>query len=55
MGPPATMKPPKRPGLGGIGRRIILSANHFPVKISTGKLHHYDVEVKENVTAVLKR
>ena len=55
IAPVSTMKPPKRPGFGEIGRKIFLSANHFPVKISIGKLYHYDVEIKENVTAVLKR
>ncbi|OAF70228.1 Protein argonaute 1 [Intoshia linei] len=36
---------PKRPDHGSNGRRILLRANHFRVKMPTGIIHHYDVQI----------
>ncbi|XP_014671419.1 PREDICTED: protein argonaute-2-like isoform X2 [Priapulus caudatus] len=33
---------PKRPGVGKVGRRIVLRANHFALKIPDSYLQHYD-------------
>lgn len=44
--PPVSRKAlrlPARPGYGSIGRRCIVRANHFLVKVADNDLHHYDV------------
>uniref|UniRef100_A0A1X7VUD3 Uncharacterized protein n=1 Tax=Amphimedon queenslandica TaxID=400682 RepID=A0A1X7VUD3_AMPQE len=39
--------PPPRPGVGTLGRPIVLQTNHFPIKFPTkGELYHYDVTLK---------
>uniref|UniRef100_A0A162A543 Piwi domain-containing protein n=1 Tax=Daucus carota subsp. sativus TaxID=79200 RepID=A0A162A543_DAUCS len=51
--PPASSKAtrlPVRPGYGREGRRCIVRANHFLVKVADNDLHHYDVTIKPEVT-----
>lgn len=51
--PPASSKSvrlPGRPGFGREGRRCIVLANHFLVKVADNDLHHYDVTIKPEVT-----
>lgn len=46
-GPPATLfQPPRRPGLGTVGKPIRLLANHFQVQIPKIDVYHYDVDIK---------
>ena len=37
--------PPKRPGLGNVGLRCAVTANHFLVELAERDFHHYDVRV----------
>ncbi|KAK1398330.1 Argonaute [Heracleum sosnowskyi] len=51
--PPASSKAvrlPVRPGYGRAGRKCIVRANHFLVKVADNDLHHYDVTIKPEVT-----
>ncbi|MEQ2248832.1 Protein argonaute-4 [Ilyodon furcidens] len=48
-GPPAPtslFQPPRRPGLGTVGKPIRLLANHFQVQIPKIDVYHYDIEIK---------
>ncbi|XP_072265525.1 protein argonaute-4 [Pyxicephalus adspersus] len=47
-GPPPTnlFQPPRRPGLGTLGKPIRLLANHFQVQIPKIDVYHYDVDIK---------
>ncbi|XP_071810856.1 protein argonaute-2-like isoform X3 [Apostichopus japonicus] len=36
---------PRRPGIGLEGRKILLRANHFQMKIPHGDIYHYDVTI----------
>ncbi|KAB1268104.1 Protein argonaute-4 [Camelus dromedarius] len=46
-GPPASLfQPPRRPGLGTVGKPIRLLANHFQVQIPKIDVYHYDVDIK---------
>lgn len=36
---------PRRPGIGNEGRKILLRANHFQMKIPHGDIYHYDVTI----------
>ncbi|XVE59481.1 hypothetical protein DITRI_Ditri05aG0049300 [Diplodiscus trichospermus] len=38
-------RPPPRPGLGTIGRKCRVRANHFLVEVANKDLHHYDVSI----------
>ncbi|MEQ2161186.1 Protein argonaute-4 [Goodea atripinnis] len=38
--------PPRRPGLGTVGKPIRLLANHFQVQIPKIDVYHYDIEIK---------
>ncbi|OBS80899.1 hypothetical protein A6R68_20907, partial [Neotoma lepida] len=45
--PPASLfQPPRRPGLGTVGKPIRLLANHFQVQIPKIDVYHYDVDIK---------
>nr|AAN75581.1 argonaute 4 protein [Mus musculus] len=47
LGPPASLfQPPRRPGLGTVGKPIRLLANHFQVQIPKIDVYHYDVDIK---------
>lgn len=49
IGPPAPtslFQPPRRPGLGTVGKPIRLLANHFQVQIPKIDVYHYDIEIK---------
>uniref|UniRef100_A0A4W3HCY2 Argonaute RISC component 4 n=1 Tax=Callorhinchus milii TaxID=7868 RepID=A0A4W3HCY2_CALMI len=49
VGPPATtslFQPPRRPGLGTVGKPIRLLANHFQVQIPKIDVYHYEVDIK---------
>uniref|UniRef100_A0A8C2RM98 Eukaryotic translation initiation factor 2C 4 n=1 Tax=Capra hircus TaxID=9925 RepID=A0A8C2RM98_CAPHI len=39
-------QPPRRPGLGTVGKPIRLLANHFQVQIPKIDVYHYDVDIK---------
>lgn len=41
--------PPRRPGVGKIGRPCVVRANHFPVKLTEKAFHHYDVSISPEV------
>ena len=45
-----SVRPPKRPGFGTVGRRIALRANFFRLTFSPKLtcLYHYDVEITPN-------
>ncbi|ELW65988.1 Protein argonaute-4 [Tupaia chinensis] len=46
-GPPANLfQPPRRPGLGTVGKPIRLLANHFQIQIPKIDVYHYDVDIK---------
>ncbi|XP_025781965.1 protein argonaute-4 [Puma concolor] len=46
-GPPSSLfQPPRRPGLGTVGKPIRLLANHFQVQIPKIDVYHYDVDIK---------
>lgn len=46
-GPPTSLfQPPRRPGLGTVGKPIRLLANHFQVQIPKIDVYHYDVDIK---------
>uniref|UniRef100_A0AAQ5WX84 EIF2C 4 n=1 Tax=Amphiprion ocellaris TaxID=80972 RepID=A0AAQ5WX84_AMPOC len=48
-GPPAPtslFQPPRRPGLGTVGKPIRLLANHFQVQIPKIDVYHYDIDIK---------
>lgn len=48
-GPPSGSPPaficPRRPNIGSEGRLILLRANHFPITMPRGFLHHYDITI----------
>uniref|UniRef100_A0A3B5BNJ0 Argonaute RISC component 4 n=1 Tax=Stegastes partitus TaxID=144197 RepID=A0A3B5BNJ0_9TELE len=49
IGPPAPtslFQPPRRPGLGTVGKPIRLLANHFQVQIPKIDVYHYDIDIK---------
>lgn len=47
LGPPTSLfQPPRRPGLGTVGKPIRLLANHFQVQIPKIDVYHYDVDIK---------
>ena len=39
------LRPPERKTLGSLGRKILLSANHFAVVIKNPSVFHYDVDI----------
>uniref|UniRef100_A0A8C8UCQ5 Protein argonaute N-terminal domain-containing protein n=1 Tax=Peromyscus maniculatus bairdii TaxID=230844 RepID=A0A8C8UCQ5_PERMB len=43
---PVLFQPPRRPGLGTVGKPIRLLANHFQVQIPKIDVYHYDVDIK---------
>lgn len=43
--PAHNVKFPRRPDEGKDGKRIEVFANHFEVRLPTGKMYHYDVEI----------
>uniref|UniRef100_A0A671N719 Protein argonaute-4-like n=1 Tax=Sinocyclocheilus anshuiensis TaxID=1608454 RepID=A0A671N719_9TELE len=43
---PALFQPPRRPGLGTVGKPIRLLANHFQVQIPKIDVYHYDIDIK---------
>lgn len=48
-GPPAPtslFQPPRRPGLGTVGKPIRLLANHFQVQIPKIDVYHYEIDIK---------
>ncbi|KAF3455136.1 hypothetical protein FNV43_RR05584 [Rhamnella rubrinervis] len=52
--PPASSKSvrfPRRPGFGTVGRKIVVRANHFLVEVADRDLHQYDVSIKPEVTS----
>ncbi|KAK2500298.1 hypothetical protein MC885_021305, partial [Smutsia gigantea] len=44
--PTSLFQPPRRPGLGTVGKPIRLLANHFQVQIPKIDVYHYDVDIK---------
>uniref|UniRef100_A0A8C9YFU0 Argonaute RISC component 4 n=1 Tax=Sander lucioperca TaxID=283035 RepID=A0A8C9YFU0_SANLU len=44
--PPSLFQPPRRPGLGTVGKPIRLLANHFQVQIPKIDVYHYDIDIK---------
>ncbi len=44
--PTALFQPPRRPGLGTVGKPIRLLANHFQVQIPKMDVYHYDIDIK---------
>uniref|UniRef100_A0A3Q2D7X8 Protein argonaute N-terminal domain-containing protein n=1 Tax=Cyprinodon variegatus TaxID=28743 RepID=A0A3Q2D7X8_CYPVA len=44
--PASLFQPPRRPGLGTVGKPIRLLANHFQVQIPKIDVYHYDIEIK---------
>ena len=44
-GSPPLFDCPRRPNIGTDGRPICLRANHFPITMPRGFLHHYDVSI----------
>ncbi|XWS73988.1 hypothetical protein CRYUN_Cryun02cG0176700 [Craigia yunnanensis] len=52
--PPSSSKAirfPPRPGLGTVGRKCRVRANHFLVDVANRDLHHYDVSITPEVTS----
>ncbi|XP_048324124.2 protein argonaute 5-like [Ziziphus jujuba] len=52
--PPSSSKAvtfPRRPGFGTVGRKCVVRANHFLVKIADCDLYHYDVTIRPEVTS----
>ncbi|KAM6550112.1 hypothetical protein CsatB_021788 [Cannabis sativa] len=52
--PPASSKSvrfPVRPGYGTVGRKCVVKANHFLVKVAERDLCHYDVTITPEVTS----
>ena len=43
---PSLFQPPRRPGLGTVGKPIRLLANHFQVQIPKIDVYHYDIDIK---------
>ncbi|KAG7271375.1 hypothetical protein CRUP_019920 [Coryphaenoides rupestris] len=43
---PSPFQPPRRPGLGTVGKPIRLLANHFQVQIPKIDVYHYDIDIK---------
>ena len=39
------LTPPRRPGCGTIGKKVMVRANHFLVKVADTDIHHYDVSL----------
>nr|GEY32093.1 argonaute/Dicer protein, PAZ [Tanacetum cinerariifolium] len=37
------IKPPARPGFGMVGRKVMITANHFLVQLSDKNTHQYDI------------
>ncbi|MGH0165688.1 UNVERIFIED_CONTAM: hypothetical protein FKN15_049194, partial [Acipenser sinensis] len=44
--PSSLFQPPRRPGLGTVGKPIRLLANHFQVQIPKIDVYHYEVDIK---------
>ncbi|KAL0166437.1 hypothetical protein M9458_038281, partial [Cirrhinus mrigala] len=44
--PTSLFQPPRRPGLGTVGKPIRLLANHFQVQIPKIDVYHYDIDIK---------
>ncbi|KAF0024411.1 hypothetical protein F2P81_023213 [Scophthalmus maximus] len=44
--PASLFQPPRRPGLGTVGKPIRLLANHFQVQIPKIDVYHYDIDIK---------
>ncbi|XWS52934.1 hypothetical protein CRYUN_Cryun11dG0115100 [Craigia yunnanensis] len=52
--PPSSSKAirfPPRPGLGTVGRKCRVRANHFLVNVADNDLHHYDVSITPEITS----
>ncbi|XP_061375182.1 protein argonaute 5 [Gastrolobium bilobum] len=52
--PPSSSKAirfPDRPGLGKLGKKIKVRANHFQVQVAEGDLAHYDVAITPELTS----
>ncbi|KAH9700131.1 protein argonaute 5 [Citrus sinensis] len=45
------MRLPVRPGLGTVGRKCVVRANHFMVQLAERDIHHYDVSITPEVTS----
>jgi hypothetical protein len=39
------LTPPRRPGYGTVGKKDMVRANHFLVKVANTDIHHYDVSL----------
>ncbi|KAJ0982367.1 hypothetical protein J5N97_010622 [Dioscorea zingiberensis] len=50
MTPLSVAKCPPRPGLGTVGRKCAVRANHFLVQVADKDLHHYDVAINPEIT-----
>ncbi|PWA91206.1 Argonaute/Dicer protein, PAZ [Artemisia annua] len=48
------IKPPARPGFGTVGRKIMVTANHFLVQLGDKNPHQYDVTITPEVTSKAK-
>uniref|UniRef100_A0A4W5KZ66 Argonaute RISC component 4 n=1 Tax=Hucho hucho TaxID=62062 RepID=A0A4W5KZ66_9TELE len=44
--PGSPLVPPRRPGMGTVGKPIRLLANHFQVQIPKIDVYHYDIDIK---------
>uniref|UniRef100_A0A4W5MDT8 Protein argonaute-4 n=1 Tax=Hucho hucho TaxID=62062 RepID=A0A4W5MDT8_9TELE len=44
--PTSLFQPPRRPGMGTVGKPIRLLANHFQVQIPKIDVYHYDIDIK---------
>uniref|UniRef100_A0A2N9G2L5 Piwi domain-containing protein n=1 Tax=Fagus sylvatica TaxID=28930 RepID=A0A2N9G2L5_FAGSY len=45
------LAPPRRPGYGTIGEKVMVRANHFLVKVADTDIHHYDVSITPEITS----
>ncbi|KAL2536180.1 Protein argonaute 5 [Forsythia ovata] len=45
------MRYPARPGVGTVGRKVIVKANHFLVQVADRDLTHYDVSITPEVSS----
>ncbi|GKA86276.1 argonaute 1-like protein [Tanacetum coccineum] len=48
------VKPPARPGFGSVGKKIMITANHFLVQLGDKNPHQYDVTITPEVTSKTK-
>ncbi|KAL3622952.1 argonaute 5 [Castilleja foliolosa] len=46
-----SLRPPARPGLGMLGRKVVVKANHFLVSVANRDLYHYDVSISPEVSS----